>query len=152
MPIPLSQAIDEFLGWLELDRHASLRTVAAYRADLVGFARSAGGDQGVPDVAEFDRDLLRAYQRHLARLRVGPEGARRQITVSTRMRRLVALRGFLRFCGREEWLLPGDLGATVHVPKLPEQLPKPLDSEDREQLLEALPAGTLAQLQDRARR
>jgi site-specific recombinase XerD len=38
---------------------------------------------------------------------------------------LVALRSFLRFAAREEWL-PGDLGTTIDVPKLPERLPKPL--------------------------
>jgi hypothetical protein len=37
----------------------------------------------------------------------------------------VALRSFLRFAAREEWL-PGDLGTTIDVPKLPERLPKPL--------------------------
>jgi hypothetical protein len=69
--------------------------------------------------------------------------------VSTRARRLVALRSFLRFAARENWL-PGDLGATLDVPTLPERLPKPLEPADRDQLLEALPHDTLAQKRDRA--
>jgi site-specific recombinase XerD len=56
---------------------------------------------------------------------------------------LVALRSFLRFAAREEWL-PGDLGTTIDVPKLPERLPKPLKAGDRDRLLEALPRDTLA--------
>jgi site-specific recombinase XerD len=61
----------------------------------------------------------------------------------------VALRSFLRFAARENWL-PGDLGATLDVPKLPERLPKPLEPGDRDQLLEALPHDTLPQKRDRA--
>jgi site-specific recombinase XerD len=61
----------------------------------------------------------------------------------------VALRSFLRFAAREEWL-DGDLGATIDVPKLPERLPKPLSDQARDELLEALPAQTLPQKRDRA--
>lgn len=147
--LPLSQAIEEYLAWLELDRHASLGTVEGYRGDLRRFSDFAGGDAGIPDIAELDRDILRGYQRHLARLRTGPKGARRPLAIATRCRRLVALRSFLRFAAREEWL-PGDLGSTLDVPTLPERLPKPLETDDRDRLLEALPNDTLAQKRDRA--
>ena len=70
--------------------------------------------------------------------RTGPKGARRPLAISTRSRRLVALRSFLRFAAREEWL-PGDLGTGIDVPKLPERLPKPLEAGDRDQLLDACP-------------
>ncbi|MGH3670158.1 MAG: tyrosine-type recombinase/integrase, partial [Pseudonocardiaceae bacterium] len=116
--LPLSQAIEEYLAWLELDRHASPGTVEGYRGELRRFSDFAGGDVGVPDISELDRDILRGYQRHLARLRTGPQRARRPLAISTRSRRLVALRSFLRFAAREEWL-PGDLGATIDVPTLP---------------------------------
>ena len=72
--LALSQAIGEYLAWLELDRHASTGTVAGYRGDLRRFSDFAGGDVGIPDIAELDRDILRGYQRHLARARTGPEG------------------------------------------------------------------------------
>jgi site-specific recombinase XerD len=147
--LPLSQAIDEYLSWLELDRHASPGTVEGYRGDLGRFSTYAGGDAGIPDIGELDRDVLRGYQRHLARLRTGPKGARRPLAISTRSRRLVALRSFLRFAAREEWLT-GDLAATIDVPKLPERLPKPLEADDRDQLLEALPRETLPEKRDRA--
>src|SRR5690348_11899119 len=146
---PLSQAIDEYLAWLELDRHAAPGTVNGYRADLALFSEFVGGDVGVPDVSELDRDLVRGYQRHLARQQTGPAGARRPIAISTRARRLVALRSFLRFAAREEWL-PGDLGAMIDVPKLPERLPKPVEPGDLEALLEALPSETVADKRDRA--
>ncbi len=147
--IPLSEAVDEFLSWQELDRHRSPGTIREYRRDLDGFAAFAGGDQGVPDVAGIDRDLLRAYQRHLARLQVGHRRAAGPLAVATRTRRLVSLRSFLRFSAREEWL-PGDLGTTIDLPRLPERLPKPLEADDRDRLLRALPAGTVAEKRDRA--
>ena len=147
--IPLSQAISEYLSWLELDRGRAQRTVSEYRADLARFADFVGGDAGVPDVGELDRELLRGYQRHLARLKTGPKGSRRPLATSTRARRLVALRSFLHFAAREEWLA-GDLGSTIDVPKLPERLPKPLTDDARDVLLEALPCETLRDKRDRA--
>ena len=146
--IPLSQAIDEFLSWQELDRHRSPGTIREYRKDLSGFRQFAGGDQGVPDVAGLDRDLLRAYQRHLARL-MTETGRPRPLAVATRHRRLVTLRSLLRFAAREEWLA-GDLGTTIDLPHLPERLPKPLEAEARDTLLDALPRSTLADKRDRA--
>jgi site-specific recombinase XerD len=147
--LPLSQAIDEYLAWLELDRHASSGTVTGYRGDLALFSEFVGGDDGVADVGELDRDLVRGYQRHLSRQRTGPKGARRPLAISTRARRLVALRSFLNFAAREEWL-PGDLGAIIDVPKLPERLPKPLEAGDLEMLLDALPNDTTSDQRDRA--
>ena len=47
-------------------------------------------------------------------------------------------------------MVAGDLGSTIDLPRLPERLPKPLEAENRERLLQALPAGTLAQKRDRA--
>ncbi|HET9117577.1 MAG TPA: hypothetical protein VFN75_05795 [Pseudonocardiaceae bacterium] len=44
------------------------------------------------------------------------------MAISTRARRLVALRSFLRFAAREDWL-PSDLGTTLDVPKLPNDSP-----------------------------
>jgi integrase len=103
---PLAQAIEEFLDWQALDRGRSPNTVRAYRADLTGFqafADTAGADQ----LADIDRDLLRAFQSAMAR--GGP--GETPLSPQTRHRRLVALRSFLRFCAREEWT-PGDLGHT----------------------------------------
>jgi integrase/recombinase XerD len=123
--------------------------VNGYRADLELFSEFVGGDVGVTDVGELDRDIVRGYQRGLARRRTGPKGARRPLAISTRARRLVALRSFLRFAAREEWLA-GDLGAVIDVPKLPDRLPKPLEAGDLETLLDGMPSDTPADKRDRA--
>src|SRR6266487_1884011 len=83
--IPLAQAVDEYLSWLELDRHAAEGTIAEYRRDLDAFTEFAE-NADVRSIARIDRDVLRAYQRRLARLRTGPEGSRRPLAVSTRAR------------------------------------------------------------------
>lgn len=95
--LPFDQAVAEYLSWLELDRHAGPRTVEENRADLGRYAWFAGGC----GLGQLDRAVLRAYQRHPARLRTGPQGAQRPPAVTTRARRPVALRSFLRFAARE---------------------------------------------------
>ena len=66
--MPLGQAIDEYLEWLELDRHRSPRTVSEYRADLDRFLEFAENAQ-VRRTAALDRELIRAYQRRVSRER-----------------------------------------------------------------------------------
>jgi len=74
--LPLSQAIGEYLAWLELDRHASPGTVHGYRRDLQRFCDFVGGDAGVADIAELDRELLRSYQALYSRSCCEPQGSR----------------------------------------------------------------------------
>src|ERR1039458_2023484 len=134
MAPPLSAAINEFLQWLELDRHSSAGTVAEYRADMKRFAKHANkhGFDDAP-VSDLDRDLVRAYQRAIARARTHAGGAPRPLAPATRTRRLVSLRSFLRFAAREEWLTT-DLGATIDLPKLAERLPNPLEDDTPEKI------------------
>jgi integrase/recombinase XerD len=141
----LDQAIEEYLDWQALDRGRSPNTVRAYGADLCGF-RAFAGAVGVEQLADVDRDLLRAFQSALAR---GRRGAK-PLSPQTRHRRLVALRSFPRFCAQEEWT-PGDLGIAIDLPKLPKRLPKPLQAAELERVT-ARPAAHLdeSQLRDRA--
>ncbi|MGI8846880.1 MAG: tyrosine-type recombinase/integrase [Candidatus Dormibacteria bacterium] len=148
----LPQAVDEFLQWNELDRHRSPNTVEAYRRDLGHFLEFAGSHD-CRRVADLDRDLIRAYQRHLGKARVRTSGGGtakgRPLADTTRHRRLVSLRRFLWFTAREEWR-PDDLGVTVDLPQLPRRLPKPLDVDEREQLVAGLDGTTAGGLRDKA--
>jgi integrase/recombinase XerD len=141
----LAQAIEEFIDWQALDRGRSPNTVRAYGADLAGF-RGFASAVGVEQLADVDRDLLRAFQSALAR---GGRG-RKPLSAPTRHRRLVALRSFLRFCAREEWTAD-DLGVAIDLPKLPKRLPKPLQAAELERV--ATPAAAAVdepQLRDAA--
>lgn len=68
---------------------------------------------------------------------------------STLARRLSALRGFLRWCAREEGLRV-DPCAELTGPSRPRPLPKLLDPEQVEALLDAPPTDTQLGLRDRA--
>ncbi|HEY8719329.1 tyrosine-type recombinase/integrase [Pengzhenrongella sp.] len=122
--IPLVQAVEEYLDWQALDKARSPNTVRAYKQDLGMFVGYAAG-LDVTVLGQVDRELLRAFQSDLAR---GP-GRTAPLSASTRHRRLVALRSFLKFCAREQWS-PGDLGVTIDLPKLPRRLPKPLAADE----------------------
>ncbi len=148
--VPLGEAVTEFLQWLELDRHASLTTVAAYAGDLGRFqAFCARYARGPVEVAAVDRDLLRAFQRIVARATRTAGSGRQPLAAGTRRRRLIALRTFLRFCRREEWLHQ-DLASGIDLPRLPERLPKPLEAAARERLVASLTASSLPEKRDRA--
>jgi site-specific recombinase XerD len=154
MTPPLSTAIQEYLAWLEIDRHKSRRTVTEYADDLRRFSDFAGGDEAIASVDKLNRELLRAYQRHLGELRPlnrsgEPIRGRKRLAPATRKRRLVCLKSFLKFVGREEWTT-GDLGAHIDLPSQPERLPKPIQEKTRTRLGEALPTGTPRELRDRA--
>jgi site-specific recombinase XerD len=77
---PLSAAADEFLQWLELDRHASAGTVVQYRSDLKRFCAYADShDFDDAPVSALNRDLVRAYQRSIARARTRAGGRPRPL-------------------------------------------------------------------------
>jgi site-specific recombinase XerC len=63
--MPLGQAIDEYLEWLELNRHRSLHTVRQYRADLDRFLAFAE-DVQVRRTAALYGDLAGPRQSRLA--------------------------------------------------------------------------------------
>jgi hypothetical protein len=69
-PCPLSEAVEEYLQWLDLDRHASPGTVAGYRDELWRFqifastargAHRVAADAGSPTLAHTQR-LVRAQR------------------------------------------------------------------------------------------
>ncbi len=119
-------ATEEYLTYLSVDRARSQQTVRAYRLDL-GRALSFWGrlKQPIGETGELNRDAVRAYQRHL-----GGAG----LALSSRARRLQALRGFLRHALREGWIAE-DLAAHIDIPKVVPHLPKPLTTREARQVL-----------------
>jgi site-specific recombinase XerD len=57
-PVPLRQAVEEFLDWQALDKARSPNTVRAYRQDLAVFLTYCAG-VGVGTLDQVDRVLLR---------------------------------------------------------------------------------------------
>jgi len=134
-------AADEYLTYLAVDRARSKETIRAYATDL---ARAMGYWEGLKEVPEsmsdLTRDLVRAYQRHL-----GQAG----LALSSRARRLQALRGFLRYGLREGWL-SDDLASHIDIPRVSAPLPKPLSTDDARRLLAFDMSASEPDLRDRA--
>ncbi|MGH7643430.1 MAG: tyrosine-type recombinase/integrase [Candidatus Dormibacteria bacterium] len=114
-------AIQEYLTYLAVDRARSDQTIRAYQTDLNQAVRYWAGLREAPaDASDLTRDTVRAYQRHL-----GQAG----LALSSRARRLQALRGFLRHCLREGWITE-DLAAHIDIPRVSPPLPKPLTTSE----------------------
>ncbi|HVD02817.1 MAG TPA: tyrosine-type recombinase/integrase [Candidatus Dormibacteraeota bacterium] len=139
--LALRPAVDEYLTYLAVDRARSPQTLRAYTTDLeraMAFWDSLG--EAPRRVDELSKDLVRAYQRHLGQGR---------LALSSRARRLQALRGFLRYSLREGWLME-DLAAHIDIPRISPPLPKPLTTADARALLAYDPGRSEACLRDRA--
>ena len=121
----MSTLIESFLEMMAAERGAAHHTLDAYRRDLVdfqGFLHRRGAD-----LAAADGDAIRAYLADLADLGLRP---------STAARRLAAIRQYYRFL-----YLEGRRGddPTTHIdtPKQRRRLPKLLEEEEIEALIEA---------------
>jgi site-specific recombinase XerD len=140
MALDFSAAVDEYLGWLQLEANRSPNTVRAYAGDLRKLGGFLAANGHSLRMADLSRDDLRAYQRHLATVLKAP---------ASRFRRLVAVRSWLRWLAQER-LVEQDLSNAITLPKLEERLPKPIDPDELLRLLRSLPAETALQKRDRA--
>jgi integrase/recombinase XerC len=133
-----------FLRHLELNRNASVHTVAAYASDLDQFldhaARAAGLAPAALPPSALNRAAIRGF---LATLHA--QGQSR----ASAARKLAAVRTFLRYLRREE-LIDDDPGALVPTPRREVRMPAHLSEEEMSRLLDAqLDEGPLAR-RDRA--
>jgi site-specific recombinase XerD len=129
-------ALERFLLALRA-RDASEHTIRSYGATLAAYLAwlaERGTDWRAPARAD-----LRAY---LARL--VDSAARSSVS-----QRLAAIRSFHRFAARED-LAPGDPWGSIATPRKPRRLPRVLEVQQIERLLDAIDADTAAE--GRARR
>lgn len=115
-----------FLTHLSVERGRSPRTISAYRRDLLvlcGFLDHRG-----TTMLLADPDDLRAYSRWLAE---------RGLAASTRARMVVSARGMYRFLATEG-MVDSDPAAHLETPRRPDSLPKALDMEQVEAMLDAV--------------
>jgi integrase/recombinase XerD len=116
--------IEAFLEMLAAERGAARNTLLAYRADLRDFSVFAAA-RGQP-TAGCDAALLQAYMAALQRAGLGPR---------TAARRLSALRQFHRFLLRDG-VRGDDPTALLDAPRLPRTLPKYLNEQEVEAMLD----------------
>lgn len=116
--------LELFLEMLSAERGAASNTLEAYQRDLddfLGFVGTRGGDS-----MSATGDDIRAW---LSKLTA------RGLAVSSRARRLSAVRQYFRFLFTET-IRPDDPAAEIEAPKRQRPLPKVLSIEEVEKLLE----------------
>ena len=142
-------AIERLLDLLWIERGSGAQTLAAYRSDLMLFARwLATRDVAIADAGEAD---IRDYLAMRGRLHEQMRGKDRSLQFSARSqaRLMSALRRFYRFLVRDGQR-KDDPSARLTSPKLPRALPKHMEQAQVDQLLDAPDVASPRGLRDRA--
>ncbi len=131
--------LDRFLEYLRVERHAAAATRNAYRRDLSRFAAFLDPDQAGADWGAVGTDRVQAF--------IAAEH-RRGVSGRSLARALSAIRAFYGWLLREE-RVQRDPAAGVRPPRSPHKLPRALEVEEIERLLDVPGDGPLA-CRDRA--
>lgn len=148
-PPLLADAIAQYLTWLERRRGRKAMTIAAYRGELARFQRFSDSPRGNRTVGEVDRHLVLNFQRSISRARAQRVATLRGLKQTTVQRRLVVLRGFLRYAHDEGWLAE-DLAPKVQLRRVPDRPPNPMKEDHRALLVRSLTAATFKDKRDKA--
>ena len=119
----MRRQIDDFLGYLEIEKGCSENTISAYRNDLAQFLEFAAQD--VANWGDIKKSNLVTYVKVLRK---------RNYASSTVARKVAAVKSFFHFM-LDRQILPDDPTATLNSPKVKKRLPKILAPEDIEALL-----------------
>jgi integrase/recombinase XerC len=135
---PLQGELEDFLGYLKVERRLSAHTLDAYRRDLSDLATWMLG-QGITGWNHLRQDALRTYI----------AGAhRRGLAGKSLQRRLSAVRSFYRHLNRS---ITAEMNPAMglRAPKSARKLPQVLDADEMTRLVEVPTDGPLG-LRDRA--
>jgi integrase/recombinase XerC len=148
-----SPLVRQFLDYLRLEKHFSDYTVKSYGADLIQFGQFLAGEIGASHTAQ-PRNGSTLDEKQLA---VEPLTVReflaylyaQNYTKSTTARKLATLRSFYKFLIRRGMLSVNPL-STIRTPKQEKRLPKCLDLEQVQKLLDAPGDADLLSARDKA--
>ena len=148
--------VSQFLEYLKLERHFSDYTVKSYGADLFQFGQYLAGEIGRPvgaPIAEkispqqVDERILKCEPLTIREFLAYLYG--QNYTKSTTARKLATLRSFYKFLIRRGQVSVNPL-STIRTPKQEKRLPKCLDLEQVQKLLEAPGDADLLSARDKA--
>jgi tyrosine recombinase XerC len=132
----MTQYLDKFFTYLEVEKNYSGHTILNYRIDLNEFALFLGGtsiaDVGYPDLRRF-----------LGQLKA------RQLKPRSLARKLSSLRSFFRFLQREK-ILTSNPAKLLVTPKLDKPLPHFMSEDEAVRIIEAPRSGKQGSLRDKA--
>jgi integrase/recombinase XerC len=142
--------VRQFLDYLKLEKHFSDYTVKSYGADLIQFAQFLAGEIGQRPAApggssderhtKCDTLTIREFLNYLYG---------QNYTKSTTARKLATLRSFYKFLVRRGSVSVNPL-STIRTPKQEKRLPKCLDLEQVQKLLDAPGDADLLSARDKA--
>lgn len=136
---PFKDDLDEYLGYLAVERGLSSASIEAYGRDLrdyLSFLLSSN----VRDIDDIQREDITDYVEDLRR---------RDYASSSVERHVAALKGFHRFCVREG-SLDVDVAASVPLPKKEDRLPESITVDQIASMLDQPFPETPTGLRDRA--
>ncbi len=133
-----ARQVEDWLGRLADERHASPHTVAGYRRDLAKLLRFMQAQQ-LPAFEALDANLVRTFVAAEHRAGLAPKSLQRLLS---------SCRSLFRQLNREG-LLSGDPMLGVRGPKVRRKLPQVLDVDEAAALVETDSGGKLA-VRDRA--
>jgi len=139
IPASFAEPVEDFLGWLELERGLSKNTIQSYASDLVQCANFLKV-QCVADWSGVDQASVSAWTAELSR---------KDYARTSQARKLSALRMFAKHLVRENYR-KDDFTELLGSPKLSRKLPDVLTREEVELLLNAPSTATPHGLRDRA--
>jgi integrase/recombinase XerC len=148
--------VRQFLDYLKLEKHFSDYTVKSYGADLIQFGQFLGGEigraPGAPEtpkmpLEEIDRKQLQCEPLTVREFLAYLYG--QNYTKSTTARKLATLRSFYKFLIRRGLLTTNPL-TTIRTPKQDKRLPKCLDLEQVQKLLDAPGDADILSARDKA--
>jgi integrase/recombinase XerC len=150
---PFSPLVRQFLEYLRLEKHFSDYTVKSYGADLIQFGQFLMGEIGRGASPQQSSELSLDERQ----LKCDPMVVReflaylygQNYTKSTTARKLATLRSFYKFLVRRGQLSVNPL-STIRTPKQEKRLPKCLDLEQVQKLLDAPGDGDLLSARDKA--
>ena len=146
-----SPLVRQFLDYLKLEKHFSDYTIKSYGADLIQFGQFLMGDIGASHGAQLngtqdERQIAcepLTIREFLAYLYA------QNYTKSTTARKLATLRSFYKFLIRRGVVSANPL-ATIRTPKQEKRLPKCLDLEQVQKLLDAPGDNDILSARDKA--
>src|SRR5687768_13596561 len=148
--------VQQFLDYLRLEKHFSDYTVKSYGADLIQFGQYLAGEiglpPGAPPAAKISLETLDQKQLACEPLTIREFLAYlygQNYTKSTTARKLATLRSFYKFLIRRGLLSVHPL-STIRTPKQDKRLPKCLDLEQVQKLLDAPGDNDLLAARDKA--
>jgi len=130
--------VEDFLMWLAAERGRSSNTIKAYRHDLSVYSAWLA-ERGTPLESVVEADI-NAFIHHLRADGKAP---------SSTARMTVAVRSLHRFLSEED-TARDDPGAAVETPRVPASLPKALEEDEVQELIESVSGDEPVDLRDRA--